>query len=41
VRAASLSDESMIEGGWGIGIHVQGANPDPETRVMSVGPGFF
>jgi macrolide transport system ATP-binding/permease protein len=41
VRAASLSDESMIEGGWGIGIHVQGAEEDPETRVMSVGPTFF
>jgi predicted permease len=41
VRAASLSDESMIEGGWSIGIHAQGAKQDPETRVMSVGPTFF
>jgi predicted permease len=41
VRTASLSDESMIDAGWGIGIHVQGATRDPETRVMSVGPGFF
>jgi len=41
VRAASLSDESMIDGGWGIDIHVRGAKRDPETRVMSVGPAFF
>jgi predicted permease len=41
VRAASLSDESMIDGGWSIEIHVQGAKRDPETRVMSVGPTFF
>ncbi len=41
VRAASLSDESMIEGGWGIDIHVQGAKQDPQTRVMSAGPMFF
>jgi macrolide transport system ATP-binding/permease protein len=41
VRAASLSDESMIDGGWSIGIHVAGAKRDPETRAMSVGPAFF
>ncbi len=41
VRAASLSDESMIDGGWGESIRVQGAKRDPETRVMSVGPKFF
>jgi macrolide transport system ATP-binding/permease protein len=41
VRAASLSDESMIDGAWGIDIHVQGAKRDPQTRVMSVGPTFF
>ena len=41
VQAAALSDESMIEAGWGIGIHLPGAKPDRETRVMSVGPTFF
>ena len=41
VRAASLSDSSMIEAGWGINIYVQGAKQDPETRVMSAGPKFF
>jgi len=41
VRAASLSDESMVDGSWSIGIRVQGAQRDPQTRAMSVGPAFF
>jgi predicted permease len=41
VRAASLSDESMVDGSWSLGIRVQGAQRDPQTRAMSVGPAFF
>jgi macrolide transport system ATP-binding/permease protein len=33
VRQASLSDESMINAGWGIDIYVPGKPQDPETRV--------
>ena len=31
----------MIDGGWGIDIHVRGAKRDPNTRVMSVGTGLL
>ena len=41
VRTASLSEESMIEGGWGIGFTCRRAARDPDNRVLSVGPGFF
>jgi macrolide transport system ATP-binding/permease protein len=41
VRQASLSDESMINAGWGEDISVAGKPHDPETRIMSIGPTFF
>jgi predicted permease len=41
VRQASLSDESMINAGWGMNVHVPGRQQDHDTRVMSVGPDFF
>lgn len=41
VRQASLSDESMINAGWGMDLSVPGKPRDPETLVMSIGPTFF
>jgi macrolide transport system ATP-binding/permease protein len=41
VRDASLSNEPLVEAGMGFPINVPGAPPNPETRVMTVGPAFF
>jgi predicted permease len=41
VRSASLSEDSLIEAGTGLPIGVSGAPPDPNNRILSVGPEFF
>src|SRR5207244_11409387 len=41
VRQASLSDSSLIEAGSGKDIHAPGQPPDPATRYLAIGPGFF
>ncbi|MGO9260523.1 MAG: ADOP family duplicated permease [Bryobacteraceae bacterium] len=41
VRNASLSRAPLIEAGWGAPVSPPGGKPDPETRLMTVGPGFF
>ena len=41
VRAASVSDSSLIEAGSGTPINVPGQPSDPENRYLVVGPGFF
>ncbi|MBZ5621364.1 MAG: ABC transporter permease [Acidobacteriia bacterium] len=41
VRNASLSESSLIDAGTGHDISVPGAPPDPTTRMLTVGPGFF
>ncbi len=41
VRHASLSDSSLIEAGSGTPIHLPGQPPDPATRYLAIGPGFF
>ena len=41
VRSVSLSHESLLAAGTGTPINVPGAPPDPVTRLLYVGPGFF
>ena len=41
VRAATLSNYSLIEAGWAIPITIDGAPPPPGTRLLQAGPGFF
>jgi predicted permease len=41
VRSASLTKESLIRAGSGLPISLPGSPPDPATRYMTVGPGFF
>ncbi|HEV8146977.1 MAG TPA: ABC transporter permease [Bryobacteraceae bacterium] len=41
VRDAGFSDSSLIGAGFGLDIKVPGITNHPDTRIMSVGPGFF
>jgi len=41
VREASLSEDSLIQAGTGLRLAVSGAPPNPENRILSVGPEFF
>lgn len=41
VREASLSEDSLIEAGTGFPLGVSGEPPNPENRILSVGPEFF
>ena len=41
VREASLSEDSLIDAGTGLPLAVSGEPPNPETRILSVGPEFF
>jgi predicted permease len=41
VRAASLSEDSLIQAGTGLDLSVAGAPRDPRGRILSVGPAFF
>ena len=41
VRSVSLSHESLLAAGSGTPINVPGATPDPGTRLLYVGSGFF
>jgi macrolide transport system ATP-binding/permease protein len=41
VRNASLSRAPLIKAGWGSPVSPPGGKPDEETRLMTVGPGFF
>jgi macrolide transport system ATP-binding/permease protein len=38
---ATVSHESLIQAGSGLNIHLPGQKPDPATRYLAVGPGFF
>jgi macrolide transport system ATP-binding/permease protein len=40
VRDASLSNQPLIEAGYGLSLSVHGQNP-PGNRMLVVGPGFF
>jgi macrolide transport system ATP-binding/permease protein len=41
VRAATLSNTSLIQAGWAIPTTIDGAPPPPGTRLLQTGPGFF
>ncbi|HYY72855.1 MAG TPA: ABC transporter permease, partial [Candidatus Bathyarchaeia archaeon] len=41
VREASLSEDSLIGAGTGLPLAVSGEPPNPENRILSVGPEFF
>lgn len=41
VREASLSEDSLIEAGTGFPLGVSGEPPNPENRILSVGPEFL
>ena len=41
VREASLSEDSLIDAGTGLPLAVSGEPPNPENRILSVGPEFF
>lgn len=41
VRNVSLSHDSLITAGRGTPISVPGAQPDPSTRLLYIGPGYF
>jgi macrolide transport system ATP-binding/permease protein len=41
VRAATLSNYSLIRAGWAMPITIDGAAPPPGTRLLQTGPGFF
>ena len=41
VREASLSEDSLIQAGTGLRLAVSSAPPNPENRILSVGPEFF
>src|SRR5207253_3560412 len=38
VRSVSLSDDSLIQAGFGLPIGVSGARPNPANRILTVGP---
>jgi predicted permease len=41
VQSVTLSNESLIGAGSGLPIEVAGAQPAPDNRYLTVGPGFF
>ena len=41
VRAASLSEDSLMNAGTGFPLAVSGAPPNPANRILRVGPEFF
>jgi macrolide transport system ATP-binding/permease protein len=41
VRDASLSNYSLVDAGWSLGIHISGKELDGEDRMLAVGPGFL
>lgn len=41
VREASLSEDSLINAGTSLDLGVSGEPPNPENRILSVGPEFF
>lgn len=41
VREATLSEDSLLKAGTGVLLAVSGAPPNPQNRILTVGPQFF